>query len=333
MTALLAAAIGTAYNVSWIQHAPTSWLLGLQKREYNDVARELMRRAQNWPLSAADERRMLTQGTAAEPQLFFRNPHPHDAEIAIEARCHSFLSLSASVTFDANGFVVDGEPIASHRLGKRIGDYSTPVSSARRSIPRLPPGRHRIEARGTVTPEGSGISGFVSIPFTAAGDITVVEASWESFVTPRLDTKMIDEIRAALDAAVTGMFEQGNGAQVEVHSDRPSVLIDARVEYRLTPDGAWLDAEDLGMTTVRDERWVSRTFLLMWKAASAPEHPTVRLRLVPDPRAAFDAGLTEYFGGVIVWDPLKIRRTTPFKLQPEFRPTFAGAAADAPQGE
>lgn len=320
IAALALLAIGiAAVKAPWLEIAPTSLLLFLQKPRYNAVAKELERREALSLLTAEQDNRCAAQSFFVEPRLDVVSPYPAGIRVRTAMLCSDSLMRYFGCRFDDVVVRIDGVVFDSYPallIPNLKGSPRTFEASC--LLPPLLPGRHRIEVSGVITKTvppwfRSGVTARAAAQadppqreFTASTDVLIVDKPLEEIV-PLSFKANPHTPGAAPFTVVVGRVKDGlNSVRLQICTGELSVAIAARTEYRLKGEAGWRDLQQSVRIAPRsgvplEVRWVT---LPLPENAQADEL-VFSFRLVPDLKAMVEQGELDSFGGRIEWDDLR----------------------------
>lgn len=163
------------------------------------------------------------------------------------------------------------------------------------------PGEYRLEIRCTlhVTPRGTGRGGGWTREFVLTKDFTVASTPLSEYVDAVFGDDLADRVRNGVHLAV-----KGRQFGIWITDDAPTIV--GRAYYREPPGQKWTR-----MYVYPDGGIFRSGFnnINRFSATNTAIDDHVDLRIVADGKPAFDAGLTEYFGGVIEWSDVPVDKS------------------------
>ncbi len=287
------------HQTDWIQYIPTNVLLWAQGDLNSRTVNELGRRFSRNMLTDAETSRFVDNAVWISPELVIRDPHPAGETIRI--------GLTFSIQLPGRycrAQVVQGDSTLNNAAvrvsrGSIRGGTGEHTDEFRISAQR--PGEYRLELGCTllVYPTGGAWNSGWTREFVSSGDFTVVSGRLMEHVDAVIGDDAIEHVRNGIHFAAKGV-QFG----VWISEDVPTIA--GRAYFRFAPEEDWSV-----MYVGQDDGVFSPGFNNVHRFSSslAVIGDRVDFKIVGDANVAFDAGLPEYFAGVIEWLDVPVERT------------------------
>jgi hypothetical protein len=168
------------------------------------------------------------------------------------------------------------------------------------SCPPLKPGEHRIDVRGDVELHTQDGQFFCRLPFTATRTIIVEDRPITDYVRPIWNDEIAAVVRRGVYARVT---RSPRNRTALLESDFRQLPIPVALKWTAVDRGAELDCGRSPAVPAR-ARWTHGHSHEVFRDHALSD--AIALHAVPDIRAAFNAGFTEYFAGELHWTALPV---------------------------
>lgn len=340
VSVLLALALGGRYayhSLDWPSLLPTGILLPIQGGEHAPATVELARRAINGNLTPEQVDRLFHQAIGLEDALHIRSPHPAGKPIMVQVTADyenpydGPVQLKVFAGIKSGSFGIGESPAGFDALVWQYGGSgSGGVSvSNRAELPPLTAGEHLITINGTIE-FLSHVPGLSPSPyeFTVSRRIVVEDRPLAAYVQPVWDAEVAAEMTMSLRLVTIGTPH----IMWQLETQRAGMTVAGSLwwrpagvgEFRETPGRLYTMGHGLGM-------WSGHFTLHEEDSAwEAGDSMSIDVRLVPDPKTAFDHGAETYFSGVIEWSNVPVQEMMNLLSAEPLPPTGIYASEETP---